>query len=211
MGILNALSKGATHLWANTILFASHPLQTSRVAEFEDTVRVIGQPPLMVEKFDDKEYVNDLLRKDGRFTMPESWTVDSLEALEQLINGERLPFPIVGKPIRGKGRYGVKVCHGPTEVKEHVQALLNESPRVMLEEFLQGEEATVSVFPPSHEQGRDDYWASPIVKRFNHDGGVAPFNSVVAVALNSRVATSEEERGEQYQNAARQCEDVARL
>ena len=143
--------------------------------------------------------------------MPESWTVDSLQALEKLISGERLPFPIVGKPIRGRGCYGVKVCHGPKEVEEHVQALFNESPRVMLEEFLPGEEATITVFPPSQEEGRHDYWASPIVKRFNHDDGVAPYNGTVAVTSNSTVVTSEEERNEQYQNAARQCEDVARL
>ncbi|KAL5354004.1 hypothetical protein ACLOAV_000089 [Pseudogymnoascus australis] len=28
-GILSALRRGATHLWANTILFAEHPLQVS--------------------------------------------------------------------------------------------------------------------------------------------------------------------------------------
>jgi hypothetical protein len=70
-GILSALEKGATHLWANTILFASHPLQSSsRVGQYQDDVRVVGQPPLMVEKYDDKEFVNNLLRSKGSFTMP---------------------------------------------------------------------------------------------------------------------------------------------
>ncbi|KAG0652972.1 hypothetical protein D0Z07_0270 [Hyphodiscus hymeniophilus] len=141
-GILSALSRGATHLWANTNLFASHPLQSSRVAEFEDDVKVIGQPPLMVELFDDKE----------------------------------------------------------------------EFPRVMLEQFLAGEEATITVFPPSVEEGRRDYWAGPVVTRFNHQDGVAPFNSLVAVKSNSRVLTLEEfEKDVHYRSAARQCEEVAKL
>lgn len=211
-GILSALSRGATHLWANTILFASHPLQTSRVVEFEDDVRIIGQPPLMVELFDDKEYVNNRLRRDGRFTMPKSWTVESEQDLEVLIGGEKLTFPIVGKPVRGRGSYGVKVCHDSVELNCHVRALLNDSPRVMLEEYLAGEEATITVFPPSPEDGKDDYWASPIVTRFNHQDGVAPFNSIIAVSSNSRVLTSEEfEKDVNYKKVTRECEEVARL
>jgi carbamoylphosphate synthase large subunit len=206
------LSRGTTHLWANTILFASHPLQTSRVAEFEDDVRIIGQPPLMVELFDDKEYVNDFLRTDGRFTMPKSWTVDSEQELETLLKGGGLVFPLVGKPIRGRGSYGVKVCRSNEELQYHVQSLFRDSPRIMLEEYLAGEEATITVFPPALEEGRNDYWASPIVTRFNHEDGVAPFNSIVAVTSNSRALTSEEfKKDMHYQNAARECEEVAKL
>ncbi|KAI5917500.1 hypothetical protein F4810DRAFT_44109 [Camillea tinctor] len=37
-GILHALNKGATHIWANTILFTSHPLQTSEtIGDFQDS------------------------------------------------------------------------------------------------------------------------------------------------------------------------------
>ncbi|KAH0437816.1 hypothetical protein CcaCcLH18_03712 [Colletotrichum camelliae] len=43
-GILSAIDKGATHLWANTILFASHPLQTStRIGKHEKKIKVVGQ------------------------------------------------------------------------------------------------------------------------------------------------------------------------
>ena len=53
-GILEAIQKGATHLWANTIVFASHPLQTSpHLNKYENEIKVIGQPPLLVEDFDD--------------------------------------------------------------------------------------------------------------------------------------------------------------
>jgi hypothetical protein len=57
--ILSAIRQGATHLWVNTILFSAHPLQTSlRLEEYKNKVWVVGQPPLLVEKFDDKEYTN---------------------------------------------------------------------------------------------------------------------------------------------------------
>ena len=166
----------------------------------------------MVELFDDKEYVNNLLRKDGRFNMPRAWTVASPMDLDALVGGGELVFPIVGKPIRGRGSYGVKVCHDAKELETHVNGLFKESSRVMLEEYLGGEEATITVFPPSVEEGNGDYWASPIVTRFNHEDGVAPFNSIVAVVSNSRVITPDEfEKDARYQLAATQCELVAKL
>lgn len=74
--IKDAIDRGATHLWANTILFASHPLQASPYrAKYKDKVWVVGQPPLLVEKFDDKEFVNNRPRANGSFAMPRGWTV----------------------------------------------------------------------------------------------------------------------------------------
>lgn len=73
-GILDAISKGATYLWASTIVFASHPLQTSsRLKVYEDRLRVVGQGPLVVDKYDDKEFVNNYLRALGGFTMPRNF------------------------------------------------------------------------------------------------------------------------------------------
>jgi len=72
-GILSAIDAGATHLWANTIVFSSHPLQISSVLErHQNKVRVVGQPPNLVEKFDDKEYLNDLLRKKDQSSVAKS-------------------------------------------------------------------------------------------------------------------------------------------
>jgi hypothetical protein len=57
-----------------------------------------------------------------------------------------------------------------------------------------------------------EYWALPIVTRFNHQDGVALYNDVVAVTANSRVISQEElERDGNYAEAARECEQVARL
>lgn len=54
-GILSAVEAGATHLWANTIFSASHPLQGSkRLDKYADSVSVVGQPPQLVDACDDK-------------------------------------------------------------------------------------------------------------------------------------------------------------
>ena len=210
-GILDAVRKGATHLWANTILFASHPLQTSsRLNEYQKDIQVIGQPPLLVEKFDDKEYTNNLLRKSAFFTMPRGWTVSLSTDPRPFLLEQDLPFPIVGKPIRGRGSQGVKVCYSFDELYDHLRALSQDSSIVMLEEYLSGEEATLTVMPPSEKY--PNYWAMPIVTRFNHEGGIAPYNGVVAVTANSRVLTPEEvEKDERYEKASKECVEVATL
>ena len=210
-GILSAIDAGATHLWANTLVFSSHPLQTSSVLErHQNKVRVVGQPPNLVEKFDDKEYLNDLLRKKTDLPLPKAWTVSTKQDVASFIAKSDLPFPIVGKPIRGRGSHGVRVCQTPDILHQHIVKLLTESPIVMLERFLAGEEATITVMPPS--QGRIDYWAMPVVTRFGHADNVAPYSGAVAVTSNSRAITEKEaERDNSYGTAAQQCETVARL
>ncbi|CAD0112272.1 unnamed protein product [Aureobasidium uvarum] len=210
-GILAALQKGATHLFANTVVFASHPLQTSaRVGEYQDKVKVVGHPPCMVELYDDKHYVNDMLRKSGKFTLPRGWLVeDEGSALDVKLNSLDLRFPVVGKPVRGRGSHGVKICHDQEELREHVQSLFNESPAVILEDYLAGEEATVTIMPPS-----DDYpyhRALPIVMRSGHTNGVVPYNGTVPVTANSRAVTAAEyAKDPTYSAIATECEQVAK-
>lgn len=204
-GILDAVDRGATHLWANTILFASHPLQNSTsLSHKAQILRVVGQPPQLVEQYDDKNFVNDLLRADGSFTLPKSWLVHSLE--DPILDGLR--YPVVAKPIRGRGSHGVKLCHNEIQLEGHLSGLLVESTPVMLEEFLAGQEGTVTVMPPSEDSM--GYHALPIVVRSNHEDGIAPYNGVVAVTSNSRIA-SEQERIETpiYDEIEKACERVA--
>jgi len=204
-GILEAVSRGATHLWANTILFASHPLQTSsELSQYAATLRVVGQPPQLVEHYDDKNFVNDLLRKDGSFHLPRSRLVHTIE--DAIFN--RLRLPIVAKPIRGRGSHGVRLCHDVKTLAKVVDYLLEESSPVMLEEYLEGEEGTVTVMPPSSTN--PEYSALPIVVRFNHEDGIAPYNGVVAVTRNSRVPSEQErESTPAYEEIEKACERVA--
>ncbi|KAL1872987.1 hypothetical protein Daus18300_004128 [Diaporthe australafricana] len=207
-GILEAIKRGATHLWANTILFASHPLQTSaQIGQHAEAVRVIGQSPLCVDRYDNKDWVNTLLRRSSGFTMPRSWAIargpaPSADALNNL------PYPVVAKPIRGRGSHGVKVCRGPDELAAHAKALADEDAAVMLEEFLQGEEGTVTVMPPTAE--KKGYWALPLVSRFNHLDGIAPYNGTVSVTANSRVVP-DCEKDPIYAQVMRESERAAEL
>ncbi|OWY55402.1 glutathione synthetase ATP-binding domain-like protein [Alternaria alternata] len=173
-GMMDAIEKGATHFWANTILFANHPLQTSPgLTSVAKTLKVVGQPPKLVELYDDKSFVNNLLRARGGFTLPSAHDVHDEQALADLLRVD-LEYPVVAKPVRGRGSYGVKVCRSPEELNEHCRGLLKEETSVIIEDYLAGQEATVTVMPPSPATGHDDYWAMPVVERFNHADGVAP-------------------------------------
>lgn len=202
------MQKGATHLWANTVLFGNHPLQgSSALDKHSRKLKVVGQPPLLVDEYDDKNFVNSLLRKDGRFTLPESRILNCADPA--CVFG--LSYPIVGKPIRGRGSHGVKLCHTEPELCAHLEGLLKESPLVMVEEYLAGEEATVTVMPPSPPE-HSTYWALPIVTRFNHERGIAPYNGAVAVTQNSRVPSHSDLSSDRaYQKISSECVAVAEL
>ncbi|KAL0934935.1 phosphoribosylglycinamide synthetase [Colletotrichum truncatum] len=204
-GILTAIDKGATHLWANTILFASHPLQTSTlIGKYEKKVKIIGQGPLIVEKYDDKDFVNTLLREVGSFTMPQAWTIHGDKDKPAY---KAYPYPVVAKPARGRGSHGVKVCHDEAELNSHIKLLVSEGTNVIIvEEFLSGEEATVTVMPPT---AGTDYWSLPVVSRFNHQEGIAPYNGAVAVTKNSRAVVDSDDPA--YGAVARECERVGKL
>jgi hypothetical protein len=210
-GILSAINRGATHLWANTILFASRPLQTSRLlTDHEDHIRVVGQPPNLVELFDDKAYLNDCIRQKKYVTMPRGWTIDSRQCIHAVMNSSGVTYPIVAKPVRGRGSHGVKVCYSKETLHDHVRLLLLQSSNVLLEKFLPGAEGTVTVMPSS--DSRPSYWAMPIAIRFNHLDDIAPYNGVITVTVNSRVVTTKEySEDPRYAVAQRQCEKVAEL
>lgn len=208
-GIIDAVEQGANTLWANTILFADHPLQTSSTLDkYSKCIKVVGQPPKLVEQYDDKNYVNNLLRSVGSFTMPTCWIAHSDP--KSALDLSTLPYPIVAKPIRGRGSHGVKLCKSESELSSHLSLLFKESPTAMLEEFLSGQEGTVTVMPPSEEHSK--YWAMPIVVRFNHEDGIAPYNGVVAVTANSRLPSSEElSKDPNYARISEECERIADL
>lgn len=143
--------------------------------------------------------------------MPLAWTIHNTQGSSLSANLHKLPlnFPLVGKPVRGRGSHGVKVCHSMNELVVHAEALFKESPTILVEEFLRGEEATVTIMPPTEE--KKYYWALPPVCRFNHQGGIAPYNGVVAVTTNSRVVGSAEASHPTYIKLLQQCERAAAL
>lgn len=208
-GILSAVRSGANCLWANTILFSDHPLQTSRELDrYATDIRVIGQPPRLVEAYDDKNFVNAFLRKQGSFTMPKSIMAPNSPNMELLLSKHKLSLPVVAKPIRGRGSQGVKVCRTIQDLASHIDSLGPNN--AILEEYLSGAEATVTVTSPS--ENNPDYWAMPVVIRFNHQDGIAPYNGIVAVTANSRVVPPDEaSKDPAFDKVQRECEAVARL
>jgi D-alanine-D-alanine ligase-like ATP-grasp enzyme len=211
-GILSAIEKDATHLWANTILFADHPLQTSKkLNEVANNIRVVGQPPKLVELYDDKNYVNEILRAREGFRLPSAQLVQDDSQLRNILSSEQ-DYPVVAKPVRGRGSHGVKICRTTNELHDHCIDLLGQQSSVIIESYLSGMEGTVTVMPPSQASGKSDYWAMPVVERFNHADGIAPYNGTVAITENSRVVSAEQHQQDlTYGEIQRQCVEAARL
>ena len=175
-------------------------------------MRVVGQPPRLVDLFDDKGYTNNLLRKHTDLPLPRAWTVRAGDGGLP----PDLPFPVVAKPVRGRGSHGVRVCRSEPDLWEHLSMLLGESPVAMLEEFLAGEEATVAVLPPGPPAASEQPCPPPValalVTRFDHEHGIAPYSGVRAVKENSgAVPRQESERVDAYRLVREQCVQVARL
>lgn len=210
-GIFSAVKQGATHLWANTILFATHPLQISKALDaYQDAICVVGQPPKLVDAYDDKALVYNIMKAHGNFTLPQSTTIESSSDITSAVRSLGFRFPVVAKPVRGRGSHGVKLCHNEEELEQHANELWRESPKIIIEEYLGGEEGTITVMPPS--KSRPEYWAMPVVTRFNHVDGIAPYNGTIAVTANSRFITKAEAASDSaYRKVAEECEIVAKL
>lgn len=212
-GILEAISKGATHIWANTVLFASHPLQTSpKLNEYASKIHIIGQPPVLTEICDDKDYLNNFIRSKIDVPMPRSWLINETQDLKEFIRQNALPWPIVAKPVRGRASQGVKVCGDEESLFQHLREIFPNSPSVILEEFLGGEEATVAVMPPDIDH--EDYWTLPPVIRYNHMDNVVPYTGDVLATSNSRAVTAKDmklPKGHGYLKVSDDCKKVAKL
>ncbi|SCU97154.1 LADA_0H04786g1_1 [Lachancea dasiensis] len=203
-GIEVAIRQGATIIWANTVLFVGHPL-----VQVMDRVKIIGQLPVNAQRFDDKFKTNRMLSKEGIFAA-RSFSIGygaeseiSLENLNQAVLAVcGLAFPMILKPIRGRGSQGVVRVESLSELKIEAEALLSSGhfgSSLIVEEYLSGEELTVTVMPPKsrYRQGNQEpldaaaFWGLRPVCRVNHVGGVAPYNGTVAVSQNSLAVSGE--------------------
>lgn len=202
-GIADALTAGATLLWANTVLFAGHPIEAVK-----DRVWVVGQDPVATQAVDDKFATNARLREAG-LPVVESRIAqaDALDAIDDLV------FPIVVKPIRGRGSQGVTVAQSRAEMLDQARALIageRFGATVMLERFLPGLETTVTVMPPGSGEA-DGPWALPPVGRTGQVNGVAPYNGDVPVSRNSAVLSDADRATPEVDAMLADCVAVARL
>lgn len=210
-GIAAARAAGATLLWANTVLFSGHSLEAVM-----DRCWIVGQLPAAMQEADDKFATNARLRAAGLpvatsiLAAPEARPgVHALASLTPAaLAALGLDFPLVVKPVRGRGSQGV------TRVDDHAAFMATAAGLVasgrfgdelIVEQFLEGDEMTVTVMPG------DVPWALPPVLRFNHENGVAPYNGVVAVSTNSRALSRQEQAAGEVSSMLEACVTAARL
>ncbi|KUJ52175.1 ATP-grasp domain-containing protein [Chryseobacterium sp. JAH] len=211
-GIKNAMEKGANVLWLNTVLFTGHPIEKA----ISEGISIVGQIPADAERFDDKWQTNLLLTKH-HIPIPRSILITQDNYNDFSLS---FPFPVVAKPIRGRGSQGVSIVNNESELISVIKNMFDShryGDALYLEEFLQGEEITITVMTPgdyvigNKTVKKDKHWSLPPVKRFNHQDGIAPYNGTVAVINNSAVLTDEEIQDPAVQKAMLECEKAAAI
>ncbi|WP_296386638.1 ATP-grasp domain-containing protein [Winogradskyella sp.] len=211
-GIQSALDKGANTLWLNTVLYKNHDIESF----FNRNIQFIGQVPNEVDIYDDKYFTNEFLRIN-KIAIPKT----KLISIENLTDYSLdIDFPMIVKPIRGRGSQGVSLVKNQKELDDKLNDIFTSKTygnMVYVEQFLSGQEITVTVMPSGNylidneEKTFKSPWSLPAVKRFNHKDGVAPYNGIVAVMKNSLVLENSELNSEKIITVYRQCEKAGAL
>lgn len=212
-GIDAASRAGAAVFWANTVVFEGHPIE-----KVIGTHWIVGQLPAAQQAADDKFATNTRLRDHG-LPVPAALLaahearpgVAALASLtENALRNAGFVFPLVVKPVRGRGSQGVTLVKDHAALLAAAKALIASARfgnEIIVEQYLSGDEMTVTVLPKTG----GGYWALPPVLRFNHHDGVAPYNGLVAVTQNSRTLTSEEQNATAVITMMAQCVEAAAL
>ena len=229
-------------IWANVVLFATHPLIPTLRSLAADgqrplKMRLMAQEPGDTEKYDDKEATNDLLRKHGLLLPRVSMLAADAAGAQPgdlIMHPSRtslgVPLPVIVKPIRGRGSQGVSRVRTDEELRKAAVELFTATftecgkqlptygNRILVEEFLSGDEYTVAVLPPGDylnadgkTQHHDSYFALPPVRRSGHAGDVMPYSGHTPVARNSAVVSPQEAALPHMRTLCRQCEEAAAL
>ncbi|WP_010521159.1 ATP-grasp domain-containing protein [Aquimarina agarivorans] len=211
-GIQLAIDKGANVLWLNTILYNEHPI----IHFFNSSIKFVGQSPNLVDTYDDKWITNQLLTAND-ISIPKTQFISKKEVTNFKLT---IDFPLVLKPLRGRGSQGVSVVQNKENLDFKLTELFSTNlygDSAYVEQFLSGQEITVTVMPPgnykinSKNQAFVKPWSLPAVKRVNHQNGIAPYNGVVAVIENSKVLNQDELNAKNIIEACKQCEKAAML
>ncbi|WP_413584396.1 ATP-grasp domain-containing protein [Bdellovibrio sp. HCB274] len=209
-GFAKAYEAGARTFWLNTVLYSGHPVEQINYPD----VKFVGQLPADVQAMDDKFTTNRRLKDRG---LPIA--ASELVKLEDW-QSVQLTTPKVVKPVRGRGSQGVQIVKTPAELKalvERWKATNEFGDAFMMEEYLPGEEITITVMPAGtyriqgEEVVKDTPWALPPVRRFNHIQGIAPYNGVVAVTANSAVIPPQELNAPSILEVTQACERAGTL
>lgn len=211
-GIQAALQKGVKIFWLNTVLYQQHTIESYLYKGIE----VVGQVPSSVDVYDDKLFTNSLL-KSHNIPIPKNKLI-SIGNYNNL--SLELEFPLVLKPIRGRGSQGVTRVDSRYELNENLDKLFSDNQygnAVYVEQYLEGQEITITVMPKgkywinNNEEYFSTPWCLPAVKRFNHNKGIAPYNGITAVIENSEVLDDEELQTIEIQEVYQHCIKSAEL
>ncbi|MBB6461851.1 ATP-grasp domain-containing protein [Flammeovirga kamogawensis] len=212
IGIETALQKGAKIFWLNTVLYRHHVIENY----FGRGLEIVGHAPKSVDVYDDKIFTNSLL-KSNNIPIPKNELI-TIENYNDL--SLELEFPLVLKPIRGRGSQGVTKIDNRNELIENLTKIFSEKSygnAVYVEQYLNGQEITITVMPQGNYviNNNEEYfnrpWCLPAVKRFNHIDGIAPYNGIVAVMENSEVLSDDELQTAEIQEAYGHCVKSAEL
>lgn len=213
-GIQDAINSGANIIWLNTVLYENHPIK-----QFLDKgIAVVGQAPEYADRYDDKLVANKLLKEHG-LPIPEFVHITANNVTD--FTDIHLNFPVVAKPIRGRGSEGVTLVQTKAALQQILDAMFASQKfgnALYVEAYLPGDELTITVMPPGMYTingttvRKSAYWSLRPVKRFNHVDGIAPYNGTVAVVNNSISLNPEEIAGNtQIQKVCTACEKAAQL
>ena len=211
-GIAQAVADGAEILWANTSLFDEHPMANFGSRE---GLYVVGQPLDVVEKYEDKDVCQAAIEAIG-VPVPVQALVNvetgpAKAQIETAVAQNGLTFPVILKPVRGRGSAGVKVVDSVEEATEHIESHVGPKfgSKFLIEEYLAGRELAVTVMPPGTYETADGvsteatHFTLPAIERTGHHGGVMPFSGVVPIQSNSKPAGDDSQLREFAKHAVR--------
>lgn len=208
-GIADALAAGATLLWANTVVFAGHPIEAASRHAW-----IVGPDPRAMQAIDDKARTNALLLAAG-LPVARSWVIDGAAPdLDARLVACADRLPLVVKPLRGRGSQGVGVARTVAQMTTLARAIVEGGrfgSAIMIEQFLPGQEITIALLPAAAKSGASGPFALPPVRRFDQIGDVAPYNGDVPVTRNSAALTPAECAEPAIAAVTRACERAAAL
>ena len=187
------------------------------MAEFasQNGLYVVGQPLDVVEKFEDKDVCQAAIEAIG-VPVPVQALVNveigpAKGQIQKAVSQNGLTFPVIVKPVRGRGSAGVKVVDSVEAAAEHIESHVGPKfgSKFLIEEYLAGRELAVTVMPPGSYETADGvrneatHWTLPAIERTGHHGGVMPFSGVVPIQSNSKPAGDDDQLREFGKHAVR--------
>lgn len=105
----------------------------------EFNVTLLGTPLATIAKAEDREQFRALMREIGE-PVPESFIIETEEALSELSEQDGLPWPLIVRPAYTLGGSGGGIAHTPEELREVGGRGMRLSPthQVMVERYLTG-------------------------------------------------------------------------